>query len=225
MGRLPSLGLRVGLAFVLGLGCAQETKTQTTRERSEIVKATGSAPVAPAPPASAPVIAPAVAPTHRLCEGQIGRPARDAPKKPMARKAAIGAKPLGGPYAAGRWTWVNLWAAWCAPCKEEMPRLQSFAARVSQGGGELALAFVSLDDDERQLEQFLAAQPDTGVRSTFWLREGRERDEWLAAAALGKDPTLPVQLLVDPKGKVRCIVNGAIADQDYPEVAAIVSAP
>jgi thiol-disulfide isomerase/thioredoxin len=137
----------------------------------------------------------------------------------------MGAKSAGALYFPGHWTWVNLWAAWCAPCKEEMPRLQSFASRVAQAGGELALSFVSLDDDERQLEQFLAAQPETGVRATFWLREGRERDEWLAAAALGKDPSLPVQLLVDPKGKVRCVVNGAISDSDYAEVAAIVSTP
>ncbi len=221
MGRLSL----VGAAFVLlGLACNQEAKTQTTRERSEIVKATGSAPtVAPSPPSAAALAA--VVPPRRLCEGQLARPGRDAPRKPMAKKAALGAKPLGAPFSAGRWTWVNLWAAWCAPCKEEMPRLQTFASRIAQAGGELALAFVSLDDDERQLEQFLSAQPETGVRSTYWLHEGRERDEWLAAAAIGKDPSLPVQLLVDPKGKVRCIVNGAISDQDYAEVAAIVGSP
>jgi hypothetical protein len=105
-----------------------------------------------------------------------------------------------------------------------MPRLSGFAARISQAGGELALSFVSLDDDERQLEQFLATQPDTGVRATFWLREGHERDEWLAAAGVGKDPSLPVQLLVDPKGKIRCTVSGAVAEQDYAEIAAIVAA-
>jgi thiol-disulfide isomerase/thioredoxin len=225
MGRLPALAARACVVVSLGLACNRETKTQTTRERSEIVQATGTAAVAPPSPAAVSAVAP-VAPAHRLCEGQLGRPARDAPRRPMAKKAALGAKPLGAPYAAGRWTWVNLWAAWCAPCKEEMPRLQSFAARIAQNGGtDLALAFVSLDDDERQLEQFLSEQPDTGVRSTYWLREGRERDDWLAAAAIHKDPTLPVQLLVDPKGKVRCIVNGAVADTDYPEIAAIVSGP
>jgi thiol-disulfide isomerase/thioredoxin len=216
MGRLPFVG-----ALALVFACNQEAKTQTTRERSEIVKANGSAEAPPALP-SAQAVAPAAVPARRLCEGQLGKLGRDAPKRPMARKAALGAKPVGAPFAHGRWTWVNLWAAWCAPCKEEMPRLQSFAARIAQGGGDLALSFVSLDDDERQLEQFLANQPETGVRSTFWLREGRERDDWLAAAAIGKDPSLPVQLLVDPKGKVRCIVNGAVADQDFAEVTAIV---
>jgi thiol-disulfide isomerase/thioredoxin len=207
------------------LACNQEAKTQTTRERSEIVKATGSASEAPAMPAPVATPSPAVLPAHRLCEGQLARAGRDAPKKPLSRKAAQGARPVGASaFSPGRWTWVNLWAAWCAPCKEEMPRLLGFAARISQAGGELGLSFVSLDDDERQLEQFLAAQPDTGVRATFWLREGHERDEWLAAAGVGKDPSLPVQLLVDPKGKIRCAVSGAVAEQDYAEIAAIVAA-
>src|SRR5439155_12178446 len=113
----------------------------------------------------------------------------------------------------------------CAPCKEEMPRLSTFAERIGQAGGHLSLAFISLDDDERQLEEFLAAQPDAGVRSTFWLREGHERDEWLASAGIARDPSLPVQLLVDPKGKVRCMVNGAVSDGDYAEIAAIVTGP
>ena len=87
------------------------------------------------------------------------------------------------------------------------------------------LVFLSLDDDERQLEQFLASQPEQGVRSTYWLREGHERDDWLAGIGLGKDPQLPAQLLVDPHGKVRCSVTGAVEDQDYAEIAAIVASP
>src|SRR6185295_14675311 len=140
-------------------------------------------------------------------------------------KAALGAKAPAPALFAGRWTWVNLWAAWCVPCKEEMPRLQRFAQRLSQGGKEMSLAFVSLDDDERQLEQFLSAQSAEGVRSTYWLREGRERDDWLAGAGVGRDPSLPVQILVDPKGKIRCVVNGAVAEQDFGEIAAMVGPP
>lgn len=210
-----------GLAF---MGCQQEVKGSTTRERSEVVKASESAaaPVSPAPVAEA--THPAVA-ARKLCDGQLAKPGRDVPKKPLSRKSTVGARSVGSKLTGAKWTWINLWAAWCAPCKEEMPRLQSFAARLSPSAREFALAFVSLDDDERQLEQFLAAQPEAGVRATFWLREGRERDEWLAAAGLGKDPSLPVQLLVDPKGKIRCTVGGAVGDQDFAEIAAIVADP
>jgi thiol-disulfide isomerase/thioredoxin len=202
--------------------CEEAKPVATTRERSEVVQATGSAPEAPSV-VTVPS-APKAAGPRKLCEGQLGKPGHDLPKRPPATKAAPGAKPPSA-LAPGRWTWVNLWAAWCAPCKEEMPRLSRFAARLGQAGKELTLAFVSLDDDERQLEQFLAAQSENGVRATYWLREGRERDDWLALAGLTRDPQLPVQLLVDPRGKVRCTVNGAIEDQDFAEIASIVSSP
>jgi len=230
MGRLPPLALleaAVGFSILAGLGCKQNPKNSPTRERSEVVNASGSVSDLPssAPPTLGSGVGLATVPARKLCEGQLARAGREAPRKPTARKAALGARPLGAPLPAGKWTWVNLWAAWCAPCKEEMPRLQSFAARLAREGAELGLSFISLDDDERQLEQFLAAQPETGVRATFWLREGRERDDWLAAAGLGRDPALPVQLLVDPKGKLRCTVNGAVADQDFAEIAMIVTSP
>jgi thiol-disulfide isomerase/thioredoxin len=226
VGRLPSLirrpALGAWMCALVGISCNQETKTSTTRERSEIVKATGSAAEAPSSPPPVAATVAAALPPRRLCEGQLTH-ARDVPRKPISRKAALGVKPPGSLLSGQHWTWINLWAAWCAPCKEEMPRLQSFAARLAQSGSVLSLDFVSLDDDERQLEQFLGAQAEGGVKSTFWLREGHERDEWLAAAGLPRDPTLPVQLLVDPKGKVRCTVNGAVSESDYAEVASIVS--
>jgi len=239
MGRLPTLVPFVGkrtiflaralciLSFTV-LGCRQEQKIAPTRERSEVVQASGStAPVAPSPlPATN--VAPDATGARKLCEGQLAKPGHDLPKRPLSRKAAMGTKALGSVLVtpgSGAWTWVNLWAAWCAPCKEEMPRLRRFVARLAQAGSNMALSFVSVDDDERQLEEFLAGGSADGIHATFWLREGRERDDWLTGAGLGRDPSLPVQVLVDPKGKIRCVVNGAIADQDYAEIAAIVSAP
>lgn len=45
-----------------------------------------------------------------------------------------------------------------------------------EAGGKLRVVFVSLDDDQRQLDDFLKAQPETGVRATYWLKEGKERE-------------------------------------------------
>lgn len=216
----------LGLAL---LSCNEEAKKATAnlpRERSEVVQASGAAPSVGA--ATVPVAvsaAPRPATPRRLCEGQLAKPGRDVPKRPLARKSALGAKTPSAALPTGKWAWINLWAAWCAPCKEEIPRLQGFATRLGQEGRDMNLVFLSLDDDERQLEQFLASQPEQGVRSTYWLREGHERDDWLAGIGLGKDPQLPAQLLVDPHGKVRCSVTGAVEDQDYAEIAAIVASP
>jgi thiol-disulfide isomerase/thioredoxin len=114
---------------------------------------------------------------------------------------------------------VNFWAAWCGPCLEEIPRLKQWETQLS---GSLRVVFVSLDDDPRQLGQFLQSQPIDGLRHTYWLTEGREREEWLTAAGLKGDPELPVHLLVDPNGRIRCTIRGAVDESDYADLAALV---
>jgi thiol-disulfide isomerase/thioredoxin len=230
MGRLPALSVASLVTLALSAwGCEGDPKkaalANAPRERSEVVQASPGA--IPAPPSTPSVAASAPAgrtpESRKLCEGQLARTGRELPKKAPGKKAAPSAPSLPSIAAPGRWTWVNLWAAWCAPCKEELPRLRSFAARLARSGKAPNLVFVSLDDDERQLEQFLAAEPDDGLRATYWLREGHERDEWLAGVGLAGDSGLPAQLLVDPRGKLRCTVNGAVEEGDFAEIAAIVA--
>lgn len=192
-------------------------------ERSQIVaaKAGSSAPAAPAqvvPAASSTPRAPRV-----LCAGQMSGPGRTAPKKPVSQLVAPSeaALPEGLPIGGG-YTWVNFWAAWCKPCKEEIPRLLKFQQELAKLSPGFQLSFVSLDDDERQLSGFLAEQPTAGVRRTYWLKEGKEREEWLKAAGLEADPDLPFHLLFDAKGKLRCVVKGALEDADWASLRALV---
>ena len=224
MGRLQALTTLLGAA-VLATGCDIEGKATVTvtKARQEAVQATGTAPTAPPAPTKE-TVAPVRAP-RKLCEGQLAKPGRDLPRQNPSRMAAPGERPPSASIpTGGGYTWINLWAAWCVPCKEELPRLWSFASRLKQAGQTMNLVFVSLDDDERQLETFLQAQPTGGLRSTYWLREGHERDAWLSQVGIAKDPQLPVQLVVDRRGKVRCVIGGAVEEEDFAEVRAIVAA-
>ncbi len=196
-------------------------------ERSQIVEAKPSDAAAAAvkPAAVAPAAASvAPKPPRALCQGQMGGPGRPAPKKALSQSVATGeaalpeALPLGGGF-----TWVNFWAAWCAPCKEEIPRLLRFEQELAKTSPGFKLAFVSLDDDERQLTGFLATQPASGLRRSWWLKEGKEREEWLKGAALEADPELPFHLLFDAKGKLRCVVKGALEDSDLSSLRSLVS--
>ena len=151
--------------------------------RSDAVLATKPAtPAMPTVGAQTAAHAPPAAP-RKLCEGQLDKPGRPLPARALSHAQAPGAPVLPDTLGTGgnRWTWVNFWAAWCGPCKEEMPRLQAWERKL---GGALSLAFISLDDDERQLREFLAAQPATGVRTSFWLPEGAARDAWRDAVLL-----------------------------------------
>jgi thiol-disulfide isomerase/thioredoxin len=192
-------------------------------ERSQVVAAkTAAAPVAPTP--VTPVVASTTPKAPRaICAGQMSTPGRAAPKKPLSQNVATGeaALPAELPLGAG-YTWVNFWAAWCAPCKEEIPRLLRFQQELAKTSTGFKLSFISLDDDERQLSGYLGSQPPNGLRRTYWLKEGKEREEWLKAAGLDADPELPFHLLFDAKGKLRCVVKGAVEDSDLPALTALL---
>jgi len=196
------------------------TPTSAPQSRSQAVQATGPA----AAPTPAPVQSAAPEAPHKiLCAQQLGKPAKDVPKAAISRagrEATLLPEKL--PVGPGHWTWINLWAAWCVPCREEMPRLLSWEQKLASEQTTLKVAFVSIDDDARQLETFLATQPPTGVQKAYWLRDGQERLAWLKEAGMETEPELPAHLLVDPNGRVRCKQQGAIEDADYVEVVKIL---
>jgi thiol-disulfide isomerase/thioredoxin len=166
-----------------------------------------------------------VARSRKLCDGDGNAKGRAPPRTPASHAEAPGAPRMEGslPKADGQWTWVNFWAAWCVPCREEMPRLLGWSRRLAQAGTPLHLVFVSLDDDQRQLDAFLAAQPADGVRATLWLPDGPARANWIKSLRMNAAPELPEQALVAPDGRVRCFIEGAVDDSDYPEIAALVA--
>ncbi len=222
LGGLPAVALLT--AALLPAGCSKKDDAPLApKARSQSVVATGPADTAttpPAAPASAPP-KPVVDKPRKLCADQIGKPGRPFPKVTPARAAAQGAHepPAEMPIGKSGWKWVNLWAAWCHPCKEEMPLLLSWNEQLA---GHMQVLFVSMDDDERQLHGFLDGQPASGMRSTYWLPDGKKREDFLKQAHIDEDTALPVQILVDPKGEVRCIVHGAIEKSDLTQVRKII---
>lgn len=213
------------LAVAAGCDKSETDAPIAPKSRSQAVAGTG-APVAATPSAvPAPsATQPSDKPRRKLCDGQLAKTARAMPTSDVSRAAAPGSAepPEKMPVGAGKWTWINFWAAWCVPCKEEMPRLIRWEKKLAEDGKRFRLVFVSLDDDPRQLEQFLRGQSAGGVKSTYWLREGKEREDWLGALEVDTDPELPAHVLVDPGGKARCVINGAVEDEDYEQVAALV---
>jgi thiol-disulfide isomerase/thioredoxin len=230
MGRLQAVGGIAALALLaLAAACDKDDSAGTTVSRSEQVIATGAMPTAPpdaGTSASTASSAQHVAPprARKLCDGDGNAKGRALSKTPMSHVEAPGAARVDGTVAArGSWTWINFWAAWCGPCKEEMPRLVSWQDRLAKAGTPVRFVFVSLDDDARQLEQFLEKQPAEGLKSSLWLPDGPARTSWLGALKMKSAPELPEQALVDPQGRVRCFVEGAVDDGDYAEISALVA--
>ena len=208
-------------------GCSEtssQTSKSTTSRRSEVIAATTTQPTralgAKVGDGGAGATANAPSRPRALCQGAPLD--RDFPSRRVGQGQTSDREPLGSTIRVGkgRWVWINLWAAWCVPCKEELPLLFSWKRELA---ATTDFAFLSLDDDERQFQRFLEAQPSDGLRASYWLPEGKTRTAWLKDLGLEAAPELPVQVLVNPRGKVHCIIRGAIDQRDLPAVRKIVT--
>jgi len=149
---------------------------------------------------------------RKLCVGQGERDTPEIVGESRAAKGATAPPPM--VYGKGKWVWLNVWAAWCEPCKEEMPTILKWRDELKAAGVPIEVAFISIDDDEREMDRFLSSQPDKGVRASYWLRES-DRDKWFESIGMDDTPQLPVHALVTPKGKLACTIQGAIETDDY----------
>jgi thiol-disulfide isomerase/thioredoxin len=219
---VASVALVALAALVVG-ACGDETKSPSPAvyARNEAVRGTAAPTPAPKPRASA---AAAPEPPRRLCADAPDAAGKGLPSIKLERLEAAGAPALADkPSAPGRWLWVNLWAAWCGPCKEEIPRLRAWEAKLTASGTPVSVAFITLDDDERQARRFLEAQPAAGLRASFWLPEGKARAGWLEAFKVRDPPQLPMHFFFDPQGGLRCQVAGAVEDGDFEQVRSLVA--
>jgi cytochrome c biogenesis protein CcmG, thiol:disulfide interchange protein DsbE len=103
---------------------------------------------------------------------------------------------------------LNVWATWCAPCREEMPSMQQLYERF--GGRGLRVVAVSIDAEPGQ--GFLAVPPGGDVRG-FVQQHGLTFDVWRDPAAeiqrLYRTTGVPESFLIDRDGSIVKKVIGA----------------
>jgi thiol-disulfide isomerase/thioredoxin len=141
------------------------------------------------------------------------------PLRPLPGADATGGAAAGtGPG----WTWVNLWATWCAPCVEEMELLGRWREGFSRDGAAVAFELVCIDETDAEKE--LAAWRGRSLPGPIrWLRSERDLAPLLDALGVERDAMIPVHALVDAAGWLRCVRVGAIHEQDYAAVKALVA--
>jgi thiol-disulfide isomerase/thioredoxin len=125
------------------------------------------------------------------------------------------------PNKSDGWTWVNVWATWCGPCIEEMPRLERWKARLSAEGNAVALHFLSVDAKAEDVALFHQRNPSspTGVR----LAQFDQLEPWLSSIGLDATSVLPIHLFVDPQDRIRCVRMGSVSETDYDTVKRVLA--
>lgn len=108
---------------------------------------------------------------------------------------------------------LNLWATWCAPCKEEMPTLAALQAAYAVQPVQVIALSVDKDADLPKVHAQLAATPplklyrDPAYRMAFGLKP----------RAIG----FPTTIIYDRQGRERARLLGA-ADWSSPEARELV---
>ena len=108
----------------------------------------------------------------------------------------------------GRFVLLNIWATWCAPCREEMPALDRLQTRL--GGPDFEV--VALSIDQQGLETVRKFFGETGIKSLQPFIDPSAQ----AAFKLGA-PGVPSTLLVDRAGREVGRHSGP-AKWDAPEI-------
>ena len=121
--------------------------------------------------------------------------------------------------AVERFTWVNVWATWCAPCLEEMPMLGKWRDAFQREGTPFDLELWSVDEDEAKLRERVQQGLPAPVT---WVESPEALSAYLGKIGLDPDAMLPVQMLVDPKDQLRCVRIGSVHENDWGTVRKLI---
>ena len=99
----------------------------------------------------------------------------------------------------GKWVFINYWASWCHPCRNEIPELNDFYNTNKKD--TVALFAVNYDGlpNEKQME----------LASQFGIQYPSLSHDPALDLDLGEIQVLPVTFVFDPKGQLHDVLYGA----------------
>ncbi len=152
--------------------------------------------------------------TEALCDFHKADDSGPLLEIPPVGEVKITAKP-------GTWTWLNIWATWCKPCVEEMPRLVKWRDKLVASGKHVELAFVSVDDNDADVAAYQHLHP--GAPRTARLADSKAQSAWFQQLGLDASPPIPIHVFVSPTGHVRCARAGSVRPQDYAAIELLLA--
>lgn len=195
MDRLSTVKVAAGrglaCALLLGAGCDGKDGSAGAPGRSRVEAVQAAAPTAVDPKA--------------FCE--VWHEAEAAPA--LALPALRSPAPAKG--ASTRSRWINVWATWCKPCIEELPRLAQWQGELGSKA-DFELWFLSADGDPEAVEAFAKAHPE--VAGSLELQDASALQPWAEQLGVPGQAVLPIHVFVDGKDRVRCIRTAGVGPDD-----------
>jgi len=130
--------------------------------------------------------------------------------------------------ARGQVVFVNFWATWCPPCRDEMPSMirlgQELAARYP---GQFKMVAVTVDEELQAVREFFSAPPFSGAPAVLTIAHDADQSVTKAyyCTARGACPDIkfPETYIVDKAGRLVAYVVGP-RDWAHPGARAFLEA-
>jgi thiol-disulfide isomerase/thioredoxin len=122
----------------------------------------------------------------------------------------------------GQVVFVNFWATWCPPCRDEMPSMVRLAnALAAKHPGKFKMVAISVDDGWTPVKEYFAAPPfggpPPGVTVALDTSAASARAFYCTARGFCPDIKFPETYIVDGKGK---LVGYVVGPRDWSHPAA-----
>jgi thiol-disulfide isomerase/thioredoxin len=138
----------------------------------------------------------------------------EAVKRPMPAPSFLGSTPAGKPLnvadARGQVLFVNFWATWCPPCREEMPSMLQLGRELAATyPGKFRMVAVSVDETWPEVQKFFGGQLPQGVDWVLDPEQRATKDYYCAARGGCPDSyKFPETYVVDAAGRLVAFVVG-----------------
>jgi thiol-disulfide isomerase/thioredoxin len=120
----------------------------------------------------------------------------------------------------GRPRWIHLWASWCKPCVEELPRITRFEQRLRSQGASGEVVLISADAAQARVDAFRKAHPDTP--DSYLAASPGTLEGWMEEMGLRAGAGLPMHVFVGADDHVRCTRAGPVQDAHFDAVARLL---
>jgi thiol-disulfide isomerase/thioredoxin len=167
------------------------------------------------------VTRPRVEPLRRDPAQELGVDRSSAAAPPFELAALDGSR-ISLSQLKGQVVFVNFWATWCPPCRDEMPSMVRLGkALEAKHPGKFKMVAISVDDGWDAVKEYFAAPPFSGppVGVTVALDKSAEsaRAYYCTARGFCPDIKFPESYIVDGNGK---LVGYVVGPRDWSQPAA-----